>query len=251
MTMRHAAPFSDFPEPGRPGELPLSDAQREMWFAQQLDPGNPVFTMADLLELTGPLDHERLRAAWQRVLNRTECLRVRFAERDGLPVQIVEPPRERPLPVLDLIGEADPLAAAETFLESEGHRQSTLGPDAFAATLVLIGPELAWLYVRANHILVDGFSRALVYRRLAAEYDLPDAEPALDPTLAELLAEERDYLASPAHQRDRAYWTERLADGIEPTVLSGHLRSPARDTLRSTGLIPAATVTRLQDTAWA
>ncbi|MEU4119327.1 amino acid adenylation domain-containing protein [Kitasatospora sp. NPDC028055] len=251
MTMRHTALFSEFPEPGRPGELPLSDAQREMWFAQQLDPGNPVFTMADVLELTGPLDHERLRAAWQRVQNRTECLRVRFAERDGLPVQIVEPPRERPLPVLNLTGEPDPRAAAEAFLESEGRRPSTLGPDAFAATLVLIGPELAWLYVRANHILVDGFSRALVYRRLAAEYDLPDAEPAVDPTLAELLAEERDYLASPAHQRDRAYWAERLADGIEPTVLSGHLGPPARHTLRSTGLIPAATVTRLQDAAWA
>ncbi|MER7751514.1 amino acid adenylation domain-containing protein [Kitasatospora sp. NPDC097643] len=248
MTMRHE----------NYSELPLSAAQREMWFAQQLDPGNPVFTMADYLELTGPLDRDRLLAAWQRVLARTESLRVRFAERDGRPVQIVEPPRERPVPVLDLTAEPDPLAAAETFLAAEEQRPSTLGPDALSATFLQLGPEHAWLHLRANHIVMDGYSRSLVYQRLAEEYEAPDAAPAdatdaatAGPALAELLADEQDYLESEAHRRDRAYWAERLADGLEPTVLSAHLGAPARATRRSTGLIPAETVTRLQDAAWA
>ena len=70
-------------------ELPLSLAQREMWYAQQLDPGNPVFTMADHLDLHGPLDPARFAAAWHGLLAETHALRAVFTERDGEAVQTI------------------------------------------------------------------------------------------------------------------------------------------------------------------
>ncbi|WP_035800025.1 non-ribosomal peptide synthetase [Kitasatospora mediocidica] len=235
-------------------ELPLSAAQREMWYAQQQDPGNPEFTMGDYLDLTGPLDHARLEDAWSRALSETDCLRARFDERSGEPVQIIEAPGPRTLPVVDLTGEDDPEQAAARLLHDLMARPSQLGSGAFDAVLLRLGPERALLHVQANHIVVDGFSRALFYGRLAELYTDPtDASPSIGqlPPLRALVEDEQAYLDSPAHTADRRFWSEHFDGTLEPTSLSTRLPGAPGATLRSTGLIPAALVTRLRELAWA
>ncbi|MFK4184133.1 amino acid adenylation domain-containing protein [Streptomyces sparsogenes] len=253
-------------------ELPLSGAQREMWYAQQLDPGNPVFTMADHLDLDGPLDLARFERAWWRLIHETECVRARFTERDGEPVQTIHPLGERTLAVRDFRAATDPDAASRHRMREDLRLPSSLGADAFHSELHLLGPRRVRLYARANHIQMDGFSRAVFYQRLAglyqneaaqneatqnetaehaaAEHAAETAEGTLPP-LAELLADEQAYHASPAHARDARFWSGRFDTAPEPTRLSRRRPAAARHTLRRTAPLPEATVARLGELAWA
>ncbi|MFI0727653.1 amino acid adenylation domain-containing protein [Streptomyces sp. NPDC021225] len=239
-------------------ELPLSGAQREMWYAQALDPGNPVFTMADHLDLNGPLDLARFERAWWRLIRETECLRARFTERGGEPVQTIHPLGERTLAVRDFRAATDPDAASRHRMREDLRLPSSLGAEAFHSELHLLGLRRVRLYARTNHIHMDGFSRAVFHQRLAALYRNEAAEGGHDgadatdplPPLAELLADEEAYHASRAYERDARFWAGRFEAAPEPTRLSPRRPEHARHTLRRTAPLPAATVARLGELAW-
>jgi amino acid adenylation domain-containing protein len=70
----------------RPARIPLSHAQRRMWFLHQLEPSS-AYTMATALRLRGEWRPAELRAALDDVAGRHEALRTIYPERDGEPVQ--------------------------------------------------------------------------------------------------------------------------------------------------------------------
>ncbi|MFK4223791.1 amino acid adenylation domain-containing protein [Streptomyces sp. NPDC019890] len=236
--------------PSHPAQqLPLSAAQREMWYGQQADPGNPVFTMGDYLELHGPLDAARLAAAWQGVLREAATLRARFTEHDGEPRQDFAPVEDFPVETIDLSGEDRPRRAAEEFMRQDLLAPPDLTVPTLRSVLLELGPEHAVFYIRVNHILVDGFSRVLIYNRLAALYADPDAEGGF-PGPQTLLDDEDAFAATAKYQKERAFWQARFETTPEPVSLSTRPLVPARRSLRREALLPAATVERLRALAW-
>ncbi|MET7640370.1 amino acid adenylation domain-containing protein [Streptomyces sp. NPDC005438] len=231
-----------------PFEVPLSGAQREMWFAQQLDPGSPVFTMADHLDLEGSVDLGRLEESWWRLVEQTECLRARFTERDGEPVQTIHPVSPTPLPVCDFRDEKDPDAASRRRMSEGLAEPSSLGEGGFLTEVHLLERDLTRLFLRANHILMDGYSRSLFYQRFADLYSGTAEEPP--PPLAELAEDETAYAGSRRAERDREYWSERFAESPQPTRLSQRHPGRADHTLRASARLAADTMERLRQLAW-
>ncbi|MEM9598492.1 MAG: amino acid adenylation domain-containing protein, partial [Acidobacteriota bacterium] len=109
---------------------PLSFAQQRLWFLDQLEPGSAAYVLSWALRLRGPLDAQALGRAFDDLVSRHEVLRTRFvAAEAGEPVQIVDPPRPRALPVVDLtalgdaaLGEARHRASAAATRPFELHR---------------------------------------------------------------------------------------------------------------------------------
>ncbi|MGV9884729.1 condensation domain-containing protein, partial [Streptomyces sp. NPDC003379] len=219
--------------------LPLTAAQAEIWFDEQFTAGPLAYNMADYIDLRGPLDTELLGRALQRLGHEAEGLRVQFVEESGAPGQIVRPLAQLPLKTLDFSGEDEPLAAAEQWMRAD-HAEPMKVTDfpLFRGALIALGPEHHLLYLCMHHILADGFSRALLYPKLASLYTRLAAgstEPELDgdaiPPFHRLLDAEREYLDSPRVERDRAYWTGRLTAGSHgraPELVSLSAQEPAR-----------------------
>ena len=69
--------------------LPLTGAQRNVWFHQQLDPNEPAYNAGNYIELEGDIDVARLDRAQKRLFEETDVLRLGFHDIDGEPYQVV------------------------------------------------------------------------------------------------------------------------------------------------------------------
>src|SRR4051794_15281750 len=75
--------------PSRPAgvRVPLSFAQRRLWFFDQLDPGNAAYIICEGIRLIGPLDLDALERSLTEIVRRHEVLRTVYILDDGEPYQ--------------------------------------------------------------------------------------------------------------------------------------------------------------------
>ncbi|MDS9468838.1 amino acid adenylation domain-containing protein [Paracoccus sp. MBLB3053] len=216
--------------PSRPA-LPLTEAQEGMWFAQSIDPTNPILNTGQYVELIGALDVERFRTAHAATMAQCEALRARFGFVDGRPVQWLDA-RPPVLECADLSGFADPEAEALARMASDSARALDLSCDQLARfCLFRLGPQRHFWYQRLHHLVIDGYGIVLLTNRMAEIYsaltiDAPLPEPFAP--VADALAEDAAYRVSPHRSRDAAFWQtelaglERAASPAQGRALSAH-----------------------------
>ena len=218
-----------------PGPWPLSYGQRRLWFIDRLNPGTPAYNIPFAGRLAGPLRAELLARALAEVIRRHHVLRSRFVEADGRPAQVIDPPPEPRLPLVDLSrlpeaardAEADRLTSADPQLPFDLAR----GP-VVRMTLLRLAPSFHDLLVTMPHIVTDAWSMAILFRELPALYDAyrhGRASPLTDPPVqvADFALWERERLdggaGGPDDERTGAlgeeldFWRRHLAGA--PTVL--------------------------------
>ncbi|WP_328718071.1 amino acid adenylation domain-containing protein [Streptomyces sp. NBC_00247] len=220
---------------GRP--MPLSFAQRRLWFLDQLEPGRAEYLIPMGLRISGPLDVAALEESLSELIVRHEVLRTRFVtDSDGTPGQVVDAPRPLPLVLHDLRSVTDAGAreeAATALVTTEGFRPLDLatGP-VVRALLVRLADEDHLLSLTVHHIAFDGWSVGVLSRELTTLYTarvtglaagLP--EPPLQ--YADFAVWQRNWFTGEVLSRQLDYWRGRLAD-TEPLELPTDRRRPAR-----------------------
>ncbi|MBV9299470.1 MAG: non-ribosomal peptide synthetase, partial [Verrucomicrobia bacterium] len=240
--------------PERETSLALSAAQLGFWFAQKLDATNPIYNEAHSIEIHGPVDANLFKMALVQAVGETEAYRVRFVEEIDGPRQIIDPPPNVSVPLLDVSAEPDPQAAAESWMKADLAKPVDLMcSPLFSFALFKAGPARFFWYERYHHILVDGFGVALFDRRVAEIYTaLVNKVPASTSpfsSLSLLVEEDRSYRTSERFARDRQYWLECLTDRPDTISLSGKRPTDCRKFLRKTAYLPPASVEALRSIA--
>jgi amino acid adenylation domain-containing protein len=202
-------------------ELPLLPGQLRTWNAQLKDLSNPVFGIADCLEIHGPVDPRLLCAAYERVAAEAEALRLSFAA-SGSEYRQRLLPAPTPLHYADLSGEDDPGAAAAAWMDAD-LTQPVDPLRLCAAALFRLSAGRFTLYWRVHHAVLDGWSLSVLFGRLTAVYTAlatgEDPEQGALPPFGLLLEAEQKYRGSPTLAKDRDYWLAKLADRPEPLGL--------------------------------
>ncbi|MCS7477866.1 amino acid adenylation domain-containing protein [Umezawaea endophytica] len=154
---------------------PLSPMQEGMLYHASLDDDAPdVQVIQQTQFVDGPLDAERFRASWEIVLDRHAALRACFHRRkSGAPVQLVFREAKLPWAEFDLshLTEAEALAEVGSIAEGERARRFDLArPPLLRLALVRLGPERHCLVTTGHHLVMDGWSRAIIEADLLRVY---------------------------------------------------------------------------------
>ncbi|MEU9082789.1 condensation domain-containing protein [Streptomyces sp. NPDC048357] len=210
--------------------IPLSFAQRRLWFLNKLEGVKAVYNTPLALRLTGALDREALQGALSDLVARHESLRTVFRESDGEPHQhILEPAEAVPaLSVEDVRGSE----VSDVLLRAYRVPFQLADEIPLRAQLFEQGPDDHILLITLHHIAGDGWSMVPLWRDVSSAYaarlkgedvgweELPVQYADYTLWQREVLGEESD--PDSLGHRQLEYWKAKL-DGIPE-----ELRLPTR-----------------------
>ncbi|WP_052070269.1 non-ribosomal peptide synthetase [Streptacidiphilus albus] len=207
-----SAPVPALPRPA-PGPVPLHPQQQGLFAIWQAEPESLAYNIPVRVELAGPVDPERLRAALTALVARHEALRMQF----GVGAEGVhQQPAPPAAPEFAFLPAPDERAAAGFVRPFRPRRPD--GAPLLRALLVRGGPDRHVLHLDAHHVVFDGVSLRILVEELLAGYageQLPE-QPA-DYRAAAQWAAGRAGRGDDAS--DEAYWLRQLADCPTEPVL--------------------------------
>ncbi len=231
------APVAPVP---RKRQIPLSFAQRRLWFLHKVEPGLTAYNMPEVYRIHGALNVVALEAALGAMIERHESLRTIFIEIDGAPVQQIVPAAPFRLPISDWRGRPQREARAETeeLIARDARQPHVLG-DAplMRASLLQLEEEEFILLLNFHHIVCDAASLVIFYRELGQLYDGLAARTAANlPTLrvryADFAAWQENQLSGPALAAQLDYWKARLDARLPSADLPTDFARPPVQTYR-------------------
>ncbi|MEM9509540.1 MAG: amino acid adenylation domain-containing protein, partial [Cyanobacteria bacterium P01_E01_bin.35] len=224
----------------RTENLPLSFAQKRLWFLDQMEPGNPLYNLAGALRLKGSLNIAAFKQSFKEIVRRHEALRTTFATVDGQPVQKIAPDLKLAIPVLDWRQLEQDKQEAEVLrlAEDEAQQAFDLAKDPLIRiTLVRLAEDEYVALLTMHHIVSDAWSMGIFVRELSNLYEAfatsnPSPLPELPIQYPDFAAWQRQWLQGEVLENQLSYWRKQLGNSLPVLQLSTDRPRPKVQTFR-------------------
>ncbi|MEM0577177.1 amino acid adenylation domain-containing protein, partial [Flavobacterium polysaccharolyticum] len=197
----------------------VTSVQKYIWLDQILESDSPKYNIGGYAFINGSIDVDRFKKAFDILIKENNIFCFVFEEKSGFPVYSLQE-TDGDL-VLNYREESDESKAIQMINEDfkipfdiENERQ------LYKMWLVKIAPESYIWYSKLHHIISDGFSFQLLYKKLKRIYEQLSTDVIYDDLCIEknaisyedFIALENTYKASEDFSNDKNFWLERYKD---------------------------------------
>ena len=204
--------------------VPASPAQQRLWFIEQLEAGSAAYHILSAVR-TSRIDERALGRAIDLVVARHEALRTSFSSADGVPLQVVHPPVQGLLQVVDLAAlpaERREDEARKVVADVATRPFDLAEAPLVRASLVHLGPGESMLGICIHHIVADQWSLEIFSKEIEAAYAAlvtgrPAALPELPLQYADFAAWQHARIESGELDDQIAFWKAQLR-GAPPVL---------------------------------
>ena len=208
---------------------PLSPAQQGILFHTLYSPRTRVYFQQMATNLYGEINASHFARAWQQMVDRHPILRTSFAWEDLTePLQLVHQQVQLPLEQQDWRG----LTAIEqeqqlkTYLRDDLERGFDLSnPPLIRLALIRIAEQTYTFIWSSHHMLLDGWSGALVYQEALAFYQAFNRGESLTIERPRLYKDYIEWIGKQDRSEAEAFWRLKLKGFSAATPLMAKLES--------------------------
>jgi amino acid adenylation domain-containing protein/non-ribosomal peptide synthase protein (TIGR01720 family) len=205
----------------RTEDLPLSFAQQRMWFLYQMEQQNSAYNEALTIRLTGRLNIDILEQTINAIIQRHESLRTTFPVVEGKPIQKIAPSLKIKLLVINLKDISQEQIDKQIIEELQKPFDLTQSP-LLRCTLFDLGYENYILVNVFHHIIIDGWSKGILFKELSKFYQALLSNSTVDlPELpiqyADFAVWQRQWLQGEILENQLNYWKKQLT-GAPPLL---------------------------------
>ncbi len=202
----------------RPNLIPLSFAQKRLWFLAQIDGESAVYNVPSVLRLRGEIDIFALEKSLNNLINRHEILRTVYVLQNGEPIQIV---REKVSFEIERKAISESLENLQNLISEEINKPFALENEIpVRARLIETGTDENYLILTIHHIATDAFSMPILINELAAFYGAETSGnaanlAALDWQYADYAVWQTNEFTEEKKEKELGFWREYLQDAPE------------------------------------
>jgi amino acid adenylation domain-containing protein len=204
--------------------LPLSPAQKRLWFLAQMDGVSEAYHLPMRLRLSGELDSSALKRALERIVQRHEALRTGFEQVDGEPVQRVALVNKGfELQEHDLSDHEQAVIELERLtIKAAGSRFDLEHGPLIRGQLIRLVEQEHVLLITMHQIISDIWSMDIFTKELSAlyrAYHTGEEDPLPPPAMqySAYILSQQQRLSSELLQRECEYW-RRTLEGAPPLL---------------------------------
>ncbi|MCV6637686.1 amino acid adenylation domain-containing protein [Candidatus Albibeggiatoa sp. nov. NOAA] len=206
---------------------PLSTPQKEIWFHQMLYPQAPLYNIGGYMLIEGEINTERCEQAVNLLIQKHDVLRITLQPRaDDIPLQSIANELKITLPQQDFSTTDNPEQAAQDWMQQRFKQAFDLhNPPLFEFTIIKVSEQRFYLFNKFHHLLVDGWSIALLdqsFIQLYTELSNEQTPEIHAPSYLDFIDNDRAYAESNQYQKDTHYWRDKYQSLPEPLFESNN-----------------------------
>jgi amino acid adenylation domain-containing protein len=231
---------SEIPVVERKGDIPVSSAQKRLWFLDQLHPEHPFYNIPLAFRIRGRLSEVALQQSINEMIRRHEPLRTTFSEVNGDPIQVIAKELQCKMTVIELdhipFKQKEERAVELLLEDAKMPFDLTKGP-LIRAKLIRLGQEDHFFMLNIHHIVSDGWSTGVLYRELETLYEAylkGESSPLqeLQIQYADYTLWQNEWLKGEEMDRQLSYWKEKLSGELPVLQLPWDFPRPNHQTFR-------------------
>jgi len=193
----------------------LSAVQESIWLTQNIYAGSSLYNVGGYAIIEGELDESFLICSIEEVLTNADAIETGYYAFNDIPLNDNAVFMKWDISGADLSDTLDPDRSCLTWMQEDMREKFDVTKNLLKVRVLRSGRHRYYWYVKAHHLIFDGYSMSLFFNAVSARYSMhldhtPEIKDAPLFSYASFIEDDRIYRLSDEFMNDRAFWLDRL-----------------------------------------